>query len=708
MRPFLVTALVEGVDVRTWSLQRSRSERLAVLVTAARAVEAAHRVGVVHRDIKPEHVLVDAGGGVTIVDFGLAALRRPTGDPTPSEPVGTPAYAAPELFDGSTPDTASDQFSLCIMAWEVLFGAHPFGPSGPGHLARKRGGRFDPIADRSSWAKTQRRLLMRGLAARPEHRWADLGVLADMLERHGTWRWRRWAVPGLAAMAMTYAVAGGAREPERDCVDEARIQSWSNTGSTGAMSAPNVEEKAPGGSGRDDLVVYLETIDDVYLEACRSSVPTSVFEATRSCLEERAHDAKHRLALLDAAAPSQRAAMRRVVDGILPVSVCTNRSMRGLAGTNPSPSQGARDVRDGLARALRALDAGDRPKALSEAIEARRMAYAGDWHWEQTESELLLGLVYQEHGAFELAIEHLESAYFSAVSRQQLRVAFSASSALLYIHGDRLGRFSDADRWASHARSILDRVGEHASIDAGHFYNALGAVRAAQGRTEDAVAHYRRAIEIWEKTPSSVARLAAAHANLGVALGSASRYEEAIVELDKALEHRLTVMDPDQYQVGESQLNLGAITLFVDPQAALPHLQRAAEIFEPHRGPARDRLVAITELNRGYALNRLERWPEAIGHLERALAMFSATADPGRNQIDARHSLALALHNVGRSAEAVEQLETAMVVVERTDDGRLKMLVERLAELHEALGQTQESIYYRQRAEALPAAEDPA
>jgi len=102
-----------------------------------RGLSAAHHLGVVHRDVKPENILVARSGRVLIGDFGLAGLAEaavghrspsalPVGLTQTGSVLGTPAYMAPEQHDGKPADVLSDQFSFCVSLYESLHGRRPF------------------------------------------------------------------------------------------------------------------------------------------------------------------------------------------------------------------------------------------------------------------------------------------------------------------------------------------------------------------------------------------------------------------------------------------------------------------------------------------------------------------------------------------------------------------------------------------------------
>src|SRR6185503_7266540 len=108
----------DGSTLREWLSERhSQAEAVDVFVQAGRGLVAAHAAGVVHRDFKPENVLIGADARVRVSDFGIARwLEGPVADDD-ARP-GTPAYMAPEQFLGDPVDARTDQFSFCVALHE--------------------------------------------------------------------------------------------------------------------------------------------------------------------------------------------------------------------------------------------------------------------------------------------------------------------------------------------------------------------------------------------------------------------------------------------------------------------------------------------------------------------------------------------------------------------------------------------------------------
>ena len=135
-RPYLALEYVDGLPIHTYAAAHSLAvpARLQLLLQVAQAVAHAHARLVVHRDLKPSNILVDAQGQVHLLDFGIARLLDPAPEDTASGPahtqaVGralTPDYASPEQIGGGRIGTASDVYSLGVVAYELLAGAKPY------------------------------------------------------------------------------------------------------------------------------------------------------------------------------------------------------------------------------------------------------------------------------------------------------------------------------------------------------------------------------------------------------------------------------------------------------------------------------------------------------------------------------------------------------------------------------------------------------
>jgi tRNA A-37 threonylcarbamoyl transferase component Bud32 len=228
---FVAMEYVEGDTLRRWRAARHRryEEILAVYERAGSGLAAAHEAGLVHRDFKPDNVLVGHDGRVRVTDFGLArsAAQPPSGNRPVSDHaersnerplaltltrtgslLGTPAYMAPEQLRGDVADARSDVFSFCVALYEALYGERPFEGSTMQQLRRaidEGAVRPSPVITRvPAWV---RGVLLRGLRSAPEERYASMRALLTALrEANARSRRRAWR----ASLVTTALLGAGA------------------------------------------------------------------------------------------------------------------------------------------------------------------------------------------------------------------------------------------------------------------------------------------------------------------------------------------------------------------------------------------------------------------------------------------------------------------------------------------------------------------
>jgi tRNA A-37 threonylcarbamoyl transferase component Bud32 len=215
-RVFAAMELVEGTTLRAWITAQPRSWRevVAVFLLAGDGLAAAHAAGVVHRDFKPENVLLGRDGRVKVGDFGLSSLS-PAGD---GAVAGTPGYLPVEALRGEAVDHRADQFAFCVALSEALHGRRPFAARTPDDLAAEV--RRGPVFDRQTRdvPKQLDQIVRRGLAFEPEDRFASMRELLAAVRRTTS---RRSAVRAAAAVVGAAVVLGAvavvtvelAREP---------------------------------------------------------------------------------------------------------------------------------------------------------------------------------------------------------------------------------------------------------------------------------------------------------------------------------------------------------------------------------------------------------------------------------------------------------------------------------------------------------------
>ncbi|PRP91152.1 Serine/threonine-protein kinase PknB [Enhygromyxa salina] len=207
-RVFLALEYIEGRTLREW-VEREQPEVADILrcyLDAGRALEAAHEAGVMHRDFKPDNVILGDDGRVRVLDFGLARSTRGTDNFQTLENMtpglrdalaagpdllatigfsGTPAYKSLEQHFGRPTDPRADQFSYCVTLWEALFGQRPFVGRTASAIARaiEAGEIQAPPSERAAAVPRRlRKVLERGLAAERIDRWDSMTELLSELE----------------------------------------------------------------------------------------------------------------------------------------------------------------------------------------------------------------------------------------------------------------------------------------------------------------------------------------------------------------------------------------------------------------------------------------------------------------------------------------------------------------------------------------------
>ncbi len=200
---FLVMELVQGMTVRRWltAEESTHARILEVFLAAGRGLAAAHANGLVHRDFKPENVMIGDDGRVLVMDFGLArsspvrdtasgddgAHETPLGLTKSGLVAGTPAYMAPETLSGGGTNPRTDQFSFCAALWEGLHGQRPFVGADMGALTRAVMERPPIVPRGSTVAKHTQEALERGMMPDPAKRWRSMEELMGALSRPRPW-----------------------------------------------------------------------------------------------------------------------------------------------------------------------------------------------------------------------------------------------------------------------------------------------------------------------------------------------------------------------------------------------------------------------------------------------------------------------------------------------------------------------------------------
>lgn len=276
--PFLVMELVDGPTLADHLRQTGPlrgEEVVAIGLAVARGLGAAHRAGVVHRDVKPGNILMDRRHGARLTDFGIAKATADVDMTATGEVIGTAAYLAPEQAMGQVVDARSDVYGLGCVLYECLTGARPFTGDTPVQVASARIGVQLRVSDRMAGVIPHLDdVVATAMAPDPDDRWSDGDAIARALASGVREGWRPDGAPTVpaaatatqrlpaATAAMTTPLeaaeafgTGGGGSPER-------TQSLPSAGGPGAFAPPPVPRtpRQPSGGPRRSRTAPLAVV----------------------------------------------------------------------------------------------------------------------------------------------------------------------------------------------------------------------------------------------------------------------------------------------------------------------------------------------------------------------------------------------------------------------------------------------------------------
>jgi len=620
----MVMELVEGVSLRDWLDERPRTNAEVVqrFVEVGSGLAAVHERGLVHRDFKPDNVVVDAGGRARLIDFGLVRSWR-TDEPAPAE--GTPRYMAPEQRAGSVPTPAADQYSFCVALEESLRG-------------------------RATLPRRAREALLRGMAEDPEARWPNLHALLQQLTRR-PWHERHGLALGVVATLGAVGLASVALMDERpgtpvtEC--PADIPSTADR-----IVLPEGEAWARAQANIDRHVEQWSTVRAAVCE-------TPEVDAQRvGCLR---YVDVHYSVLGDLVAdgtvadPSVAAqASDRVPDAQqcadpLPLEV-------EVRGEN-------REAMVRLAHASFAWTRGDyaRAAAESEAVwtmlsseaDCPTRAYAAHIH----------GIARQRLGEPELALEWFDHSIHEAMSCGVHSIVAEAAGRALQVASDALGQRDAIDRYGQMGEAALERSGNPPRARA-IFVSARGIARSRFEDFEGGLLDTHEAARLMEQEvgPRSY-ELVAYVANYGSMLAAAGRLADAAEQFERA--HRITVAErgQDSHMALSLQSNLASLDIALGKDArALERLRANLAAYETSApGSGRDRLTTLLNLAE-LELSRREL-AVAKGHYQDALEILGDPSNEPRMGGSTVARLGSIAAEEGDLDEAEQLIERARIIL---------------------------------------------
>ena len=527
---FVAMEYVPGVTLRQWMRGKQPREIVGALVAAGRGLAAAHRLAIVHRDFKPENVMVDDDGRVRVLDFGLArdaAVAR--------EIAGTPPYMSPEQANGGMVDAKSDQYSFCVVLYEALYGERPQADARP---PRGRVGRALAI----------------GLRSDPAQRHASMDALIDALRERPI---------ALYALAATALVAGGIAVYAftRPSIDDA-----CSVAADDVQRVWNPARRAEVVASAGDAIATRVDAWTTAWSARRKELCAQTVKSDRDQSVDIAQQVgclRRRLISLDAALTVMPALARdasAIIDRAGKPTVCDSYE-RGTI----EPEMRARwmPVVQKLIVARVALQAG----RIDEAEAAARAAVDGAKPLPETEvlggALSVLGLVQAERGQF--ADAHptlLEAIRLSTAAREDEIVVDSWLAILLMaMHG--YDKDVDAAIFGAEVAVLKLPADDPRRCMAAA---RAGAIHARRGEHEVAIGKLERALPCWPAA-THADEIADTQFMLGLVKGKRAEWDPAKRALEAAVAHwdTITKRDDDYVMALDS---LATIAVVEDDDAA--------------------------------------------------------------------------------------------------------------------------------------------
>jgi serine/threonine protein kinase/tetratricopeptide (TPR) repeat protein len=692
--PWVAMAFVPGGTVRTWLQAKPRTAReiLSLFIAAGRGLEAAHAAGLVHRDFKPDNVLVGDDGRICVADFGLARdagnaesnvgdlVGSPASSPLASHTKtgavrGTPAYMAPEQRDGTRVDASADQYAFAVSLWETLADQRPFGDD-PSTIAPPPSGRMPRHVEVA---------LRRALSTVPSHRWPSMSELLDELARDPI---RTRFIVAASIVGVLVLVGGGfaiarrtqAAQPDPGvlaCDTSAELASlWSDESRTKVLAT------YPGQVGTRIIAsvdAWTEQWRKLRADACHTAAKDpALAERTNTCLDRARARLGSSLSVLETALQPVDA----ITVGTIMTSLanCADASVLPPRSTVPTASMdrarwnivesliAQSDTWQHTTKGARAI-----PIALSAVGQAQSLGFLALQARAQTSYASALynagnhdNMLEPYEGAVRLAAEAHDDVLVAEIYLKMLTIVIQLQKQgeidrLISVAESAIERASRPqyllDQLAA-KRADVARLREDFVAAIPLYQQAVVAAEARHGestelarsltllaqcytrlhRTDEARAALQRAATIIQKLYGDI------HPNLGTILTSLGdidlqdgRYTDAITAYRRSLAIKESSMGPMHKSLGATLVNLAnALTMHGDLPEAIKVGRRAVEIVEKTFPPGHPRVaIAINVL--GDALRVSKDYAGAEAMFQRAIGMFPANStdpllsDPLRN-----------------------------------------------------------------------------
>ncbi len=661
-RVFCAMELIAGQTLRDWRADRSWRDIVRASRDVGRGLAAVHRAGLVHRDVKPDNVLIAADGRAVVGDFGLARLIETygahggVGDVPGADTrvdtmtmtgavVGTPAFMAPEQLLRREATAASDQFSLCATLYESLFERRPFPATTLAELQVRLTTGADPAPHRTARGdRVPRRLraaLARGLNGEPAARFASIDELVDELDAILNHRPGRTLAIGLgiaAAATVSVVLATRDREDDREArverdVEALALRAWSPERREAlertfvALGHPAAKDTVAAVARRLDALIAawrVERVDAWRATHVRNEQSADTLEKRLSCLDAITSEVSVVVEALSAA--PDRQVVEHAIDATArlgPVSRCSDpRNLDREREMAADPH--VQGLRRDLARVRVALDTGQAKLALDKAREVDAAAAGSPAISIAARARALRMEAEQMSGELAAAEASAKQTIDLAARARDHELVARAWIALMQALVS-LGRIDDAAALDLSARAAVAQAGDNPR-GAGSLERVLALIAVRRNDRGAAAAHLERAVSLYRQLGSDGApgRIDA-ETTLATLLGETGDVERGRTALHAALTSTIEWYGPRHPRVASVQTNLGELERTRgDLAAAATHHEAALELrravlgdLHPETGVSFKNLGTVRMLQR-----RFDEAAEMFEHARTGFAKF--------------------------------------------------------------------------------------
>jgi tetratricopeptide (TPR) repeat protein len=669
---YLAMEFADAGTIGAWlETKRSRDEILDVFVRAGRGLAAAHAAGLVHRDFKPDNVLMTKDGGVLVTDFGLVGVMAANDAPVPaaverpleaadlrisSTPLsqnltrtgsimGTPAYMAPEQFTGATnASAAADQFSFCAALYEALYRTRPYrGDSMQALATSVLLGEVSAAPPNSGVPGWLRRVLLRGLSTDPANRYPSMAALLANLEREPLRRRRRtiaivaMAVGLAAAAALVFALRPGSGA--QCAAGDDRVAGAWNAERRAQIQAAFAATKQPyAAAAFDKLTTLLDawalSWSSAYRDACedtrvRGEQSERLLDLRMQCLTRRLDDADATVALL-ASGPDAVGRALEAASALPSVASCADGAALDVAVAPPETAAvraQVQAIRASLDQARGQSRLGRSAKAAEIVRAALVAARASGYQPVEAEALLTVGIVEIELGQASAA-RSLRDAMHAAAGSGDTTTMVDAAGWLIAAMALR----SERPDIALEIAALVETTGRHARAPTeslARLSTSIGMIHMNRGQPADARVRFEQALALAEPVlgadhPQVLTTLT----QLGHLAATEGRFEDARKQLERVRATSERLFGASHPKVADAANNLGLAYRKEGKYAEAKQLyDRALTIQLATRAPDHPE-VATSHLHLGDHHHDQADYAKAQVHYEQALRIVEAGYGP--------------------------------------------------------------------------------